>query len=424
MGDSSNEVNNSIQDKELERIRRSIQKKSEAYEKMLANRDSFLETNDKKLSNVRERNDESLQKKRKRTDERIASNRKRIDERYKDLSPERRERLQKWKDKTDQNLAKHRERHDKARTMHRDFVDDRRKKHDDRVNKYFEEERIKNDNRLKRIQGKNGKRIIRIRKRVVFITVILLFFVILMVERIVPSSKLKKEGVMDDTPIEEKIEVVDEKEYATLKGTTEEQLLWDLLMVHFDGNKTAVLGVMCNLNSESELHSKNLEDYNNELWGIDDENYTEKVNRKTIDKNDFMQSRINNISNGYYNKYNEWVNKDGGYGYAQYTSFDKKMQLYQFAETWFGPGGEGEDYKFNIGDPEMQAHFIVYLLESEEYKDMDYMIRNSQNVVDSCYYWLKMYEIPYDPYNDGYYTLAFDRAAAADIIKAACDREK
>ena len=99
MGDSSNEVNNSIQDKELERIRRSIQKKSEAYEKMLANRDSFLETNDKKLSNVRERNDESLQKKRKRTDERIASNRNRIDERYKDLPPERRERLQKWKDK-------------------------------------------------------------------------------------------------------------------------------------------------------------------------------------------------------------------------------------------------------------------------------------------------------------------------------------
>ena len=52
---------------------------------------------------------------------------------------------------------------------------------------------------------------------------------------------------------------------------------------------------------------------------------------------------------------------------------------------------------------------------------MDYMIRNAQNVVDACYYWLKMYEIPYDPYNDNYFTLAFDRAAVADSIQAACD---
>ena len=274
------------------------------------------------------------------------------------------------------------------------------------------------------MQGKKGERILKIRIRVFIITIILLFVVILTVEKIMPSSKLKKEGVIDDTPIEEEIIIAEEKEYATLKDTTEEQLLWDLLMDHFDGNKTAVLGVMCNLNSESELHSKNLEDYNNQLWNIDDENYTEKVNRKTIDKTDFTQSRIDNISNGYYNKYNEWVNKDGGYGYAQYTSFEKKMELYQFAETWFGPGGEGEEYKFNIGDPEMQAHFIIYLLESPEYQNMDYMIRHSQNVVDACYYWLKTYEVPYDPYNDGYYTLSFDRAAAADTIKATCDRDE
>ena len=43
MGDSSNDVTNSIHEKELERIRKSIQKRSEAYSKMLSNRESFLE---------------------------------------------------------------------------------------------------------------------------------------------------------------------------------------------------------------------------------------------------------------------------------------------------------------------------------------------------------------------------------------------
>ena len=71
----------------------------------------------------------------------------------------------------------------------------------------------------------------------------------------------------------------------------------------------------------------------------------------------------------------------------------------------------------------MQAHFIVHLLESDEYKNMDTQIRNAGTVVDACYIWLKMYEIPYDPYDDGYYTLAFDRAAAADGIEQRCTQE-
>ena len=126
------------------------------------------------------------------------------------------------------------------------------------------------------------------------------------------------------------------------------------------------------------------------------------------------------MTNGYYNKYDEWVNTDGGYGYAQYTSYDKKEKLYQYAEVWFGPGGPGEDYKFNIADPEMQAHYLVYILESDEYEKMNTKIMNASNVVDACYAWLKMYEIPYDPYNDNYYTLSFDRAHNADYIKEIC----
>jgi len=40
--------------------------------------------------------------------------------------------------------------------------------------------------------------------------------------------------------------------------------------------------------------------------------------------------------------------------------------------------------------------------------------------VDACFLWLKYYEIPYDPYNDNYFTLAFDRAEPADEIHAQC----
>ena len=82
------------------------------------------------------------------------------------------------------------------------------------------------------------------------------------------------------------------------------------------------------------------------------------------------------MSNGYYNEYDQWVNRDGGYGYAQYTAYVKKEELYLFAENWFGPGGEGEGYKFNIGDPKMQAAFVVYLLDSDDYAKLDSYIRN------------------------------------------------
>lgn len=422
MGETSERPHKSSHDRMIERVRKEVARKSESYEKMLANRERFLDSNDKRVTEVRKRYDENLKKKRERTDERLEQNRKRIKD-DKSLSPEKRKRLEEKQKRTKESVAAHRKKKDAAIKRHRDYVSAKRQARDEKIKKYVEEEKIKRNNRLKRLEDDIKNRIPKRRLRVIIIFTVILFVLILLFEIIIPGSKLKKAGVIDDTPIEEQLDMPDEetKEYAKLEGISENQLLWNLLMEHFDGNKTAVLGVMCNLNSESRLKAVNLEDYNNQLWGIDDENYTERVNRKTIDKTDFTQSRADNVSNGYYNQYDQWVNKDGGYGYAQYTSFEKKQALYQFAETWFGPGGEGENYKFNIGDPTMQAHFIIYLLESPEYENMDYMIDNAQNVVDACYYWLKMYEIPYDPYNDDYFTLAFDRAAAADAIQTECD---
>ena len=406
-------------EKRVERAREIKQKKADAYDRLVAAQEGFLKKNDERLEQFRKKRDASLAEKRKRTDERISANRKKTEERYVKGDPHKKKKFDEKNKRSDEKLVAQRNRKDAAIKKHRDQLNHRRKEREQKRKRYFEDKKIKNENRLKRIE-RDVHGVLRKKKLLIgMIVVLIIFFMFITTEKVVPGSKLKKAGVINDKPIEEELEI--SKEYAVLEDISENQLLWNLLMEHFDGNKTAVLGVMCNLNSESKMQASNLEDYNNQLWGIADDDYTEGVNRNTIDKNDFTQSRINDVSNGYYNNNNQWVNKDGGYGYAQYTSFEKKLELYQFAEQWFGPGGEGENYKFNIGDPTMQAHFIVHLLESPEYQKMDSLIRNAGNVVDACYYWLKMYEIPYDPYNDDYFTLAFDRAAAQDDIKAACD---
>ena len=97
-----------------------------------------------------------------------------------------------------------------------------------------------------------------------------------------------------------------------------------------------------------------------------------------------------------------------------------KEELYRFADQWFSPGGRGEGKRFDISDPEMQANYLIRILESNQYSSMNYMIRHSEKVVDACYYWLKYYEVPYDPYHDDYFTLAFDRAESADRIEREC----
>ena len=300
-----------------------------------------------------------------------------------------------------------------------------------------EDEAIRRQAIRERLRGKQKKKFQKKLIRILIFSGIAVFLVFFLVELILPGSFLKKRRILSDTPLDEVLEAAldggdDEeegeeenelsfgKEYARLDGITEEQLLWNLLMDYFDGSKPAVLGIMCNLHAESAFSASNLEDYNNRLWDITDDIYTEEVNRKTIDKQDFLESRTVDSTNGYYNENDQWVNRDGGYGFAQFTAYDKKEALYQFAEQWFGPGGPGAGYKFNIGDPEMQAHFVIHLLNSEEYHEMEDLIRHAAVPVDACYYWLKMYEEPYDPYCDDYYTLAFERAAVADQIEERC----
>ena len=309
----------------------------------------------------------------------------------------------------------------------------RRKEADRRFLKAIEEAKIRERNRAKRMERSlRGGRIPR-RWRIacrVILAALVLFFI---TEAVIPGSFLKRETASaakrqvelipaDQLMQQREAEQETEETAVEEAGDTrpEQQIIWDVLMEYYGGNKTAVLGIMCNLNAESKLKAATLEDYNNQLWGIDDDTYTNQLNERLIDRKDFLEARHGGVTNGYFNKDQKWVNLDGGYGYAQFTAYDKKEELYRFADQWFSPGGRGEGKRFDISDPEMQANYLIRILESNQYNSMNYMIRHSEKVVDACYYWLKYYEVPYDPYHDDYFTLAFDRAESADRIEREC----
>lgn len=414
------EVLKARQEKRIKRAEKGYDIIAADIERIHKRRDEFLKKNDERLAKIRERDNEILEKRRAARDERIKANRARISEKYVGDDVSKRERFEKATQRTDEYIRKRRKKQNEKIDKHRRQITEKREKRDKLAQQMYEEAHLKRKNQLRRVQeDKLGIFTTRQIKVIIGCCVVLLLCIIT-AQFVIPGSFLKRKEIIDDTPIEEKIDVIPSKEYKKLDGITEDQLLYNLLMEHFDENQIAVLGVMCNLKAESRFQASNLEDYNNTMWDIEDDEYTEKVNRKTIEKKDFLESRVKNTTNGFYNDNSQWVNKDGGYGYGQFTAYDKKDDLYKFAEQWFGPGGPGESYKFNIGDPEMQANYVIHLLESDEYKSLDAQLRTSKEVVDACYLWLKKYEVPYDPYNDNYFTLAFDRAASAEDIKNEC----
>ena len=195
----------------------------------------------------------------------------------------------------------------------------------------------------------------------------------------------------------------------------EEQHLWDTLMEHFDYNEIPVLGIMCNIKVESQFKANNLETLNNINWDITDEDYTKKVNKGKILEDDFLEARYDGNTSGYYNSYGQWHNINGGYGYCQYTAYEKKRALYNYATDWFGKEGEGHGRAFNIADPRMQTSFIVHLLNNE-LSDIDYQLRYAETVEDAVYIWLSEYECPEGDYHE----VTYERASYAGEIREFC----
>ena len=421
----------SAAERRMDRIQKHYDRILGGYERASEARESFLERNDQRLAKVRAYSDAALTRRREKTDGRIRERRGRIDEKYVGSDAGRRERFAKAAERTDRFLEDRREKQDERIRNHREKISRAREEQDRKYRQSVSEARIRQQNRRRKDEKDLQEGKLPRSLKTAIAGAVAAAVLIIAAGVLLPGGFLRKKSSAEDSrsgvelipmaDIEEwnSREQEKEKKYAAI-DIPEEQILWDVLMKHFGGNKTAVLGVMCNIMEESRIRAACLEDYNNSMWDIDDLSYTEEINQRNVGRKDFTESRYNGQTNGYYNKYEQWVNRDGGYGYAQVTSFDKKDELYLFADQWFGPGGEGEEYLFNIADPQMQANFLIHILESDEYSSMDYMIRNAENVVDACYYWLKTYEVPYDPYCDNYYTLSFRRADSAGEIERIC----
>lgn len=196
-------------------------------------------------------------------------------------------------------------------------------------------------------------------------------------------------------------------------ATQDEIILYNTLMEHFEDNETAVLGIMCNVYYESSFHANNLEDFNNGVWGISDEEYTDAVNDGTLTREQFSKDMWGGSCLGI-PKPGGWYNPNGGYGLCQFTSYDKKDGLYQYALDYYD-FGIGEYQDFNIGDATMQANYICYLLDGE-YSDLDTQLREATTVEDATYVWTSGYEKPAGDDR----TIANLRAEMADTILAEC----
>ena len=384
-------------------------------------RAEFLQRNDDRLRTIRRIEDERIRNQRGRIDSSIAGRRQRLETNYVKGDATRKEKLYRAEQRTDERIRDYRNRQDARIGKHRSKINLRRLRFTQRAFRYYDRLQRAIIKRLTDIEADSSN---LLQKKQIRYGILLFSLFVTLIVCLIFSLRRKVEEepeIIDEIPLMAFFEQFEPKEYDTLE-MTEEEYLWQVLYKHFDGNETAVLGVMCNLKAESEFKAANLENYNNKIWDVDDDTYLEEINGKFISRDDFLESRYQEFTNGYRNKEHQWVNLDGGYGYAQYTAYDKKEMLYNYAEEWFARGGPGEKYRFNIADPKMQANFVVYLLESEKYKKMDEKIRKAPTIPDACYIWLKKYEVPKDPYKDNYYTLSFKRAAAAEEIRDFCTK--
>ena len=93
---------------------------------------------------------------------------------------------------------------------------------------------------------------------------------------------------------------------------TTEDTIWEFLKTK-GLNEYAIAGIMGNLFAESALYSNNLEDSRNAILGSD-EVYTR------------------NVDNGRYTRSN-FINDGAGYGLAQWTTKDRKSNLYDYCKT-------------------------------------------------------------------------------------------
>lgn len=160
-----------------------------------------------------------------------------------------------------------------------------------------------------------------------------------------------------------------------LKGNTREEQIWNFLKESI-GNNYGVAGLMGNLESESGLNPKNLENLCEKRLKeagksyCTDETYTTAVDSGKISREEFLHPL---------------PNKQYGYGLAQWTSAGRKAGLYDLVKL------KG----VSIGDLETQLEYLVKEL-STSYKAVLSVLKSATSVKAASDKVLTGFECPAD----------------------------
>lgn len=148
-----------------------------------------------------------------------------------------------------------------------------------------------------------------------------------------------------------------------LVGNTNEEKIWNFLMSKLN-NSYGVSGLMGNLYAESGLNSKNLQNNGNKILGMSDEEYTNAVDNGT---------------------YTNFVRDSFGYSLAQWTYWNRKQNLLNYAKAC----------GCSVGDLEMALNFLVHELQTS-YKSVWNKLLSSTSVRQASDVVLTEFEKPAD----------------------------
>lgn len=156
-------------------------------------------------------------------------------------------------------------------------------------------------------------------------------------------SQIKKEGVVSNNTDE-----------FTKK-------IWDILLGKIK-NPYGVAGLMGNLYAESAMRSNNLQDTFEKKLGYSDDGYTQAVDNET---------------------YKKFVEDNAGYGLAQWTYYNRKYKLLQYAKN----------KQKSIGDYELQLEFLYEELKTS-YKNVLNILENATSIQEASNAVLMNFENP------------------------------
>ncbi len=141
------------------------------------------------------------------------------------------------------------------------------------------------------------------------------------------------------------------------------QKIWDKL-ISAGMTKAGAAGLMGNLEAESALNPKNLQNTYEKSLGYTDESYTKAVDNGT---------------------YANFVKDCAGYGLAQWTYWTRKQELLSYAKAC----------KKSIGDLDMQVDFLLKEM-SEHCSDVLKTLKTTESVATASNCVMCYYEIPAD----------------------------